>query len=125
MDQLPLSGDFFSDVPPGWVGLVARLHHRILEIAPDYELEQVKEKYGTLRYYVALPSDDRALHEAVEALIDEAEEESARTCEMCGRAGDLINPNHPDWTAADVYERTRCRAHLRTTWSQWRHGDPR
>ena len=44
---------------------------------------QVKEKYGGLRFYVEFGSD------AVYDLIDAAEEESLKTCEMCGEPGEL------------------------------------
>ena len=44
---------------------------------------QVKEKYGGLRFYVDSGSD------AVYDLIVAAEEESLKTCEMCGEPGEL------------------------------------
>jgi len=44
---------------------------------------QVKEKYGGLRFYVQAGSD------AIFDLIDKAEDESSRTCEMCGEPGEL------------------------------------
>jgi len=44
---------------------------------------QVKEKFGALRFYVEFGSD------AVYDLIDAAEEESLKTCEMCGEPGEL------------------------------------
>lgn len=47
---------------------------------------QVKEKYGTLRFYMAgyLPGMDEA--------IDEAENASAKTCEKCGGPGEVRDP---------------------------------
>jgi hypothetical protein len=44
---------------------------------------QVKEKYGTLRYYVNFATDE------IYDLIDKAEEESSNTCERCGCPGKL------------------------------------
>ena len=44
---------------------------------------QVKEKFGALRFYVQAGSD------AIFDLIDKAEDESSRTCEMCGEPGEL------------------------------------
>ena len=49
----------------------------------DFQVMQVKEKLGTLRFYVNWATDqmyDR---------IRQAEEESARTCEVCGLPGKL------------------------------------
>lgn len=39
----------------GWYPLIIELHQKLAEIAPDYQLHQVKEKFGTLRYYVGFP----------------------------------------------------------------------
>lgn len=35
----------------GWYPILARLEQQISALAPDWELHQVKEKYGTLRFY--------------------------------------------------------------------------
>lgn len=47
-------GRWFS-CDKGWYPLIIKLDRELAEIAPDYELHQVKEKYGTLRYYTTLP----------------------------------------------------------------------
>lgn len=39
----------------GWYPLVIELDQRLAKIAPDYTLHQVKEKFGTLRYYIGFP----------------------------------------------------------------------
>lgn len=39
----------------GWYPLIVALDKELAEICPDYELHQVKEKFGTLRYYFAIP----------------------------------------------------------------------
>ncbi len=44
---------------------------------------QVKEKYGTLRFYMTASTDE------MEDAIREAEKLSARTCERCGAPGSL------------------------------------
>lgn len=62
----------------GWFKLIYDLSKKISEIAPECEAVQVKEKYGTLRFYVNGYNDD------VETLIDEYEKLSAKTCEICG-----------------------------------------
>lgn len=45
--------------------------------------EQVKEKYGTLRFYVSNTDDE------VDTAITEAEKLSEKTCELCGKPGTL------------------------------------
>ena len=52
------------------------------------EATQVKEKYGSLRFYTNFSND------YVDALVDMAESMSSRTCETCGNAG---TPNEDGW----------------------------
>jgi hypothetical protein len=42
----------------GWYPLIIELDKKLAEIFPDYELHQVKEKFGTLRYYIGFPQLD-------------------------------------------------------------------
>lgn len=39
----------------GWYPLIIELDGKLAEIFPDYQLHQVKEKFGTLRYYIGFP----------------------------------------------------------------------
>ena len=39
----------------GWYPLICELDEKLAAIFPDYELHQVKEKFGTLRYYIGFP----------------------------------------------------------------------
>ncbi len=70
----------------GWYDLIFRLSEK-LEVAitglPECYADQVKEKFGTLRFYMSSSTDE------MEAWIDEAEAESAVTCEECGAPGKL------------------------------------
>lgn len=67
----------------GWYDLIAECGAKIHAIDPSVRVEQVKEKFGTLRFYVShYPA---GVHEAV----CEAEQRSAVTCEDCGAAGEL------------------------------------
>jgi hypothetical protein len=58
--------------------LVAELENQDGE---RFEVVQVKEKLGTLRFYVSHHSD------AINERIVEAQKESSRTCEVCGQPG--------------------------------------
>ena len=42
-------------VPDRWLPYLLELDEAVAAILPDYELAQVKEKFGTLRYYLELP----------------------------------------------------------------------
>lgn len=72
-------GWYGLDAPKGWYPLIERLHAAIVERFPDYEVHQIKEKFGTLRYYCSVDGNDEVF-----ALITAAEAESARTCQKCG-----------------------------------------
>lgn len=73
----------------GWYALLytlsTKLEKLLKELPPEKQFHavQVKEKFGTLRFYTS------PYNEAVESLIREAENVSARTCEWCGDTGKL------------------------------------
>jgi hypothetical protein len=56
--------------------LVTELEH---ETGERFEIVQVKEKLGTLRFYVSHHTD------SINQSIAEAQKESSRTCELCGQ----------------------------------------
>lgn len=75
----------------GWYQIIRRLSEK-LEAAivklpkkeqSHYRASQVKEKYGVLRFYMAASNNE------MDSWIQEAEEESERTCERCGAPGKL------------------------------------
>jgi len=73
----------------GWEPLLRRLSEKLeplIAALPEGEYgrpraSQVKEKFGTLRFYMSSETAEMS------AAIREAEEESARTCEVCGAPG--------------------------------------
>src|SRR5262245_43025136 len=102
-EQIP----FWQDsVGRGWHPLLQRLHGQLVAVSPDYEVRQLKEKWGMLRIYLAtglqrgdyletgrLPDEQetqRMKREDDEArrLVLAAEEESATICESCGEPGE-------------------------------------
>lgn len=95
----------WPEVGDGWCDLLERACARIrAAVRTDdgtFYSTQVKEKYGTLRFYWdgAL---SRGADAKVEGAIDLAEARSACTCEICGAEGRLYGPG---WLT------TRCAAH--------------
>lgn len=76
------------DCGPGWYPLLVNLDAKMSELDPHYTLEQVKDKYAELRFYwtpSAFVSDD--VFAQMEHLVEEASDQSTRTCERCGSAG--------------------------------------
>jgi hypothetical protein len=85
------SAMFFGfDCGDGWYDLIHRLAEQITEVCERKKCKctatQVKEKYGTLRFYV----DDTEHGYEIENLIEDAEAISSKTCEICGKPGELI-----------------------------------
>lgn len=74
----------------GWYRIAVACDERLAAIDPDYVLHQVKQKFGTLRYY-CVPSAELGpdVLEAFDDITDEAECVSAMTCERCGNPGAL------------------------------------
>jgi len=70
-------------IGPGWSDIAWDLHKKLLKEDPDYVIYQVKEKFGGLRYYVGIMTEQGYEY------IQEAEELSLQTCEECGRPGAL------------------------------------
>lgn len=84
------------DVGNGWFELLYELSEKLQPIVVEYNekfsevnedyrfgVVQVKEKFGTLRYYVNGSSD------SIDALIDEYEMLSGHICDVCGKFGKL------------------------------------
>lgn len=80
-------------VGAGWGPLVERLYN-----ACDHQgvaILQIKEKFGGLRFYVGGASDSTL------QLIEAAEDESRKTCELCGKAGGQRVERGWVWTRCD------------------------
>jgi hypothetical protein len=97
--HLERADHFYFECGDGWYDLLykcsARIEREIIAIMienpaiPFTELPvaaQVKEKFGTLRFYVSWNSNPE-----IDAAVREAEEASEITCEDCGRLGDLLD----------------------------------
>lgn len=94
---------FYFECLPGWYALIDTLCLALQERTdlcgdPQIVAVQIKEKYGTLRFYVDAASEEQF------ALIDLAEHASAQTCDICGALGTLVS---------DGWMRARCERHRR------------
>ena len=103
--------DQLNSGPAGWLPLLDQLNAKLQERWPAYTILQIKEKYGTLRFYadpeVEIPDFDdgdagTAAHnqwyednvDTFHALIHEYETKSASICELCGQAGKVGNDGY-------------------------------
>ena len=78
-----LLGDlsFGIECGDGWFDLIDKLCEDILKVDTTTVATQVKEKFGSLRFYVSSAEDE------VFDLIDKAENASEEICEECGAPG--------------------------------------
>ena len=95
--RIPKGWGCWISCDTGWYALLDDLDQKISYLAPEYELHQVKEKYGTLRYYIGGPVKDRITAEIIADLVSQAEDLSARICENCGSGTSRIRSKY-DWT---------------------------
>ena len=84
LERIPDGWGRWIQCGAGWYPILVRLEERLGEIDPDYRVLQIKEKFGTLRFYLAGQYDELG-----KAAVAEAEAEAARTCELCGSRGHL------------------------------------
>jgi len=83
---------------PGWFGLLSSALEKI-QLVCDLSTQagvpvqlvanQVKEKFGTLRFYYSVEGGSPVVVGVLEDIVSAAENESSRTCEDTGDRGDL------------------------------------
>ena len=86
--RLASGGWYGCIVNDGWKDIVLKTDAQLAFMDPDYKINQVKEKFGTLRYYFETEKVGIEL-EIMYAIASYAERLSASTCERCGRYGEL------------------------------------
>ena len=99
-------GMFGFECGDGWTEILVTLCQKIQdhlatlpsEVSKDIVAVQVKEKYGTLRFYLS------SLDEVIDQYINDAETSSANTCENCGKPGKVRGRN---WVYSACEEHTR------------------
>lgn len=79
------------DVGEGWRELLENLHQELIEVAPDYQLHQVKEKFGGLRFYFDANIKNDAAIERAQDIVDKYEDLSWKVCEITGKPGKVVS----------------------------------
>jgi len=87
MRRIPDGWGRWISCDAGWYPIIVELDRDLAALDPDYELHQVKEKFGGLRFYARTHNPGRA--EAFNERIRQAEELCGRSCETCGAPGEL------------------------------------
>lgn len=85
----------------GWYGIIDELSSKLEPLIEDGELPalavQVKEKYGSLRFYMNFETD------AMSDFIKEYEIRSRSTCEVCGKAASSVIRRGYIYTACEKH----------------------
>lgn len=88
------NGDGYVECREGWYEIIIKIDRMLRFINPDYKIAQIKEKFGTLRYYFDYNFPDDLSDEEIDvrasimgAVVGHQERISAYTCEYCGERG--------------------------------------
>ena len=94
--------EVFSSIPSGWYNILYNLCEELTPILneerskitedpeqPMFSVLQIKEKFGGLRFYFMMNTENTELHENIQKLIDIAEDKSYDTCQITGKPGTL------------------------------------
>lgn len=94
--------------PPGWMELTVECNRLLTKIDPDYGIDQIKEKFGTLRFYyhtdIGLKGDNDK-YQMMSAISWYYEYISGQKCEVCGKWGQTLKYNNHYWL------KTLCKDH--------------
>jgi len=79
------------DVDEGWYQLVVDCDKELTRVDPNYQIYQIKEKFGGLRYYTK-PSnmDDKHTLIQISIIISKYEDIATKTCSATGKPGVLM-----------------------------------
>ena len=73
----------------GWYKILEELDNKLSYLDPEYKINQIKEKFGTLRFYFESQSSD-LIKDIMDDCVSAAAYASSYTCEYCGsRLGKL------------------------------------
>jgi hypothetical protein len=86
-----------QNVGPGWQSIITQLDTDLQKVVPGYSVVQIKEKFGGLRFYIAMTNGyaPEQMREAWD-IVYTAESETFKTCEECGTKEDVTTEG-PRW----------------------------
>lgn len=93
-------------INPGWIPLIVDLHKQISSLISDYRIYQIKEKFGSLRYYAdfTISIENIKNFEYLSELIHTTELKSQTICDICTQPGTLRNHSFIYKTRCDSCE---------------------
>ena len=98
---------FDISILPGWASLVAELLEDIQLVIvgtnAKIQIVQIKEKFGSLRFYFGKECLTQDQEAAISTLVADAEAKSTKLCAICGDAG--VRDSSTGWVSV------RCEGH--------------
>ena len=99
LNRIPIGWGRWISCDKGWYRLITETNRKLRYMYPDYEIHQIKEKFGTLRYYYGFPDGgdsevDPLVYDIMSDIASNAENRSAYYCELCGGHGRTRDRNH-------------------------------
>jgi hypothetical protein len=83
LNKIPQEAGRYLSCGEGWSELLFQTDLKLSYIDPDYQILQIKEKFGTLRYYFR-SNKPELLRQIMRDIVAQAEIESSMICEACG-----------------------------------------
>ena len=83
LNRIPKGWGRWIECGRGWYPLLIETDQKLAALDPDYEVHQVKEKFGGLRYYHQFVTEGADYTKGWE-IESEAENKSFTICEVCG-----------------------------------------
>ena len=113
LNRIPVGWGRWISCDKGWYKLLVDTNRKMNMMWPNYEIHQVKEKFGSLRFYWGISSEDKdwealdeniskTIYEIMGDIANSAESRSSRICEDCGKFGTT--------TVLNYWYRTLCPA---------------
>lgn len=81
-NRIPKPWGRYISCQEGWYKILGELDTKLAYLDPDYKINQVKEKFGTLRFYFETTKDG-LIRDIMNDCVDAATYASSYTCEYC------------------------------------------
>lgn len=75
----------------GWDWILENLHGKLKYLDFNYEIYQIKEKFGTLRFYYRSHVQNEIVLDLMDDAVSRAEYYSSTTCEVCGSSSSIAD----------------------------------
>jgi hypothetical protein len=91
ISRIPQGWGNYVSCDSGWDWILEELEEKLNHLDSNYEVHQVKEKFGTLRFYFSTRKED-IVSDIMDDCVSHAEYLSAHTCESCGKSAVSSKP---------------------------------